>query len=972
MINNKSLLPLITVFLISSAALAAAPPDNAPRTPILHLVTGSYAAGELAETTNPAVLRWHAAPFVAPFEFSLGAVNAIYWPPAKELPRPPGDYCFELAGGDVLFGSLVRLDEKEVALDLPRVGRLTAERAIVHRIYRWRDSADLIYLGPNGLSGWTDASLATLPGAPSRPIKGGPPPLPSLPGSARPAQAERPSWREESGQLVTDREGVSLRGDFGLSARASIEFEISWKTKPDFILALGVDATQASVKRAFRLEAWGGDLVIQREIESEADLAIVQELPPGAGRTHLQIFLDQEAGRLLAFSPGGKRLAVLKLNTPKPVVLPGLYLANVRGDLRLEWLRISRWSGQLPREARADQARIHHTDGSIVYGHVTEFDAASREFAFRDESHKSRIAQDRVASIFLSAPGEDRPRSLRVVYLDGTRLSGELKEVTGTELVLAVPGFKEALRLPRTALRSLLVLRHEDHAPATDGLAARLETDGVLLPGRLGDGRAHEAASCLVWQPAGSANSSALRQGVAGRIVYREPPPPQPRQPRVQGRELMGMNVVMNARMRRQQPQGLGQMVMRFAEALNERPAAEPAGERRSLYLRDGDVIPSVITRIDERGVYFKTSLSKSAFVSHVKVKAIELAEAASPLPVRLTRSKRERLLTLPRMQKPDPPTHLIRSRNGDYLRGRLIEMDDKALQVELRLETKEVARSRIAQIIWLHKDEFDSSKKTAEEPAANAATRVQALRNDGVRLTFWANRIHDGIIAGTSEVLGPCNVAVNQVDQFYIGGAIEKAASQLAYQQWKLQSAPEPKYMQSEGAGGVGGDGTPGTESPLVGRPAPDFELDLLGGKKFHLAASKGKVVVLDFWATWCGPCIQAMPQVEAATREVENQGVQLVAVNLQETPEQITSMLQRHKMKLSVALDKEGLVADKYNAVAIPQTVIVNRDGTVARLFVGGGPHFLDQLRAALKAVLDGPKPAAAAEKSHEPAQR
>ena len=82
------------------------------------------------------------------------------------------------------------------------------------------------------------------------------------------------------------------------------------------------------------------------------------------------------------------------------------------------------------------------------------------------------------------------------------------------------------------------------------------------------------------------------------------------------------------------------------------------------------------------------------------------------------------------------------------------------------------------------------------------------------------------------------------------------------------------------------GGGGDPGTESPLVGKPAPDFALDLLGGKKFRLAEAKGKVVVLDFWATWCGPCLQAMPQVEKVAGEFRDQGVQLVAVNLQETP--------------------------------------------------------------------------------------
>ena len=186
-------------------------------------------------------------------------------------------------------------------------------------------------------------------------------------------------------------------------------------------------------------------------------------------------------------------------------------------------------------------------------------------------------------------------------------------------------------------------------------------------------------------------------------------------------------------------------MALRFMNAMAEPSATAPAAgnpgeERRSLYLRDGDVIPSVVTKIDENGVWFRSSLSASTFVSNEKVKAVELAPEPpnSTPPVRLTRTKRDRLLTLPRMQKPDPPTHLIRARSGDYLRGRVIGMDDKTLKVEVRLETKDVPRDRISRIIWLHADELDPSKKP---PPPKATTRVQALRNDGVRLTFHAEK---------------------------------------------------------------------------------------------------------------------------------------------------------------------------------------------------------------------------------------
>jgi thiol-disulfide isomerase/thioredoxin len=910
--NHKRLGLFVSVFVLAQLWLipASATAGDPAAGSVLHLANGGFVPGELRGSGDPKALSWRSPSFARPFAFPLAAVTGVYYAVPLAAPRPQGEFCFELVNDDVLYGNLIGLSDDEVAVDSPRAGRVRLRRDLVRRLYRWQ-GADPVYLGPSGLVGWKDLSAAG-------------------------------QWRDEGGQPNTDRVGAALYGDLGLPEKAAVEIELSWRRKPDFVLALGVDERDATAKHAFHLEVWDRQLVAVGESARDADMAAVQRLPTGEGRVRVQVYLDQARRRLVLLALGGRAAADLTIDDPNARTFPGVRLTNGRGDVRIEHIRVSRWDGVPPREARTDQPRLHRTDGSVVYGRIAAVESDLKQLTARDGATETRVPLDAVADVFLApSPAGNKPteppavpteQTLRVTFHDGSRFTGTLTQIEDAHVGLACPGVAEPLRLPLAGVRSLIPPRRGEAATAAAaGKPGRLELDGVSLKGRLVDGDAGPDGSCLVWHPDMGLNASPLAKGVSGRIVYRDPPPAPAAAPNPRAMVNDGPVMFMG-------DDG-------GPASVPERPTvALPSSSRRSLHLRTGDTIPCDVTGVDERGVTFRSPFTAATFVAHEKVKSVELV--ANHTTPGIEEAKRDRLLTLPRLQRDTPPTHLIYAKNGDFLRGRLLDMDDTRLRVEVRLETREIPRDRVAQIVWLHADELADRQPAAPANGGAPADRVQVVQTGGNRLTFKAETADHAAVAGTSDVLGACRAELNGVDELLIGAVIEESAARLAYHAWRLRHAVEPKFVQGDA------DGPPsGTESPLVGQPAFAFKLDMLDGSKVDLADRKGRVVVVDFWATWCGPCMQWMPQAEAVVREFADRNVDLIAVNLEEAPALVKSTLERHNLAVPVALDRDGVAAARYGVTAIPQTVVIGRDGKVVRVFVGGGKDTAEALRTALQ---------------------
>ncbi len=143
---------------------------------------------------------------------------------------------------------------------------------------------------------------------------------------------------------------------------------------------------------------------------------------------------------------------------------------------------------------------------------------------------------------------------------------------------------------------------------------------------------------------------------------------------------------------------------------------------------------------------------------------------------------------------------------------------------------------------------------------------------------------------------------------------------------------------------------GPSGEESPEVGRPAPNFQLADLSGRSVSLDQFRGKIVMLDFWATWCGPCRVTMPVLEKLQREY-SKDLTLLAINLEEPRDQVRNYVAGRNISSTVLLDEDGKVGQAYGSDSIPMQVLIDQQGIVRRVSVGYSPALVDQLRSAIE---------------------
>lgn len=127
------------------------------------------------------------------------------------------------------------------------------------------------------------------------------------------------------------------------------------------------------------------------------------------------------------------------------------------------------------------------------------------------------------------------------------------------------------------------------------------------------------------------------------------------------------------------------------------------------------------------------------------------------------------------------------------------------------------------------------------------------------------------------------------------------------------------------------------GKTRAVVGQPAPTFDLTDLYGKKWSLADLRGQVVFLNFWATWCQPCLQEMPSMAALNQRMAGKPFQMITVLYNDRPEYAWNLVKKTGYTFPVLLDGDGTVSNRYGLTGVPETYIIDSQGVLVEKFIG-----------------------------------
>ncbi|MFM7516964.1 MAG: TlpA family protein disulfide reductase [Pirellula sp.] len=922
-----------------------------PTASVLRLQGGDTYRGSMVGSKTPQELSWNCPSFLKPITFPWDSLQLVQMQESSEKTEPANSlgehpFCAELTTGEIVSGQLVSIEPDRIELDVPQIGKVSIPT---------KDLRYLLRLIPGGSEAvqvlsaqdWEQVLPATRNGRATK-------------------------WYLKAGEISTDTSGTTITQWAELPELATIDLDVAWdQGSPNWWLTLGEPRRmELQVRKLQNKKILNVTLLLENS--ADADVTTIQ-LPYEEDQSiKLRLLCDANKG-VYVLMRDNQVLGRLKGNIKERFVgrTKISFTNTALGVLTLRDLRISRNAFSLPSEVAENDtnpAGARQTEwmtkargtffGSIVGGQDNAVSAVkvqgiektplSLDFSEieRIEFPVAELPPNNVTSVELSNGMRYATNRLES-RMDESFSCVEI-ELTGKKLQIPLTQIK------RISKRPVASLEDPTSAAGTQtekSVVQRLITDDAVSTGRISSVVEQTPESrTFGWQAKHATGSAPLNPKSDGAI---EPVLPQ----------------TAGSSQRRARTTEPPVAVVR-ADGL---PVENDFGralkpEDPSLFLFSGDCFPAVIRRGDSQDFYFESSLFPKQSISQSLVRGLRFVDYRGI--EKIDRATRLRLLTLPRVQRSNPPTHLVVSRDGDLLRGKLILFDRDQLVMDVRGEERTVLVKNIAELIALDPapkldetsepsegsetgESGQSGKESTEETQVAAQADVYQINlEQGARVSIQPVSVDAESLKGIHPQLGECSLPWSSVVRISLGAAIAMDASQNRFGKWKLQHAPDPKFVSEPDGPNDRPNDTP--QMRMIGQGAPEFDLMKLDGTPYKLKENRGKIIILDFWATWCGPCIRSIPTLIEVSKEYKDSGVELVLVNCEEPEARVRPFLERLKTIPTVVLDSDGSVGKQYNVAAIPQTVLIDRDGGIVEVLVGASDENEQLLRKKLDELI------------------
>lgn len=910
-------------------------------TSVLRLQGGDTYRGSIAGSTSPKELSWNCPSFLKPIAFPWDSVQLVQMQESGEKTEPANSlgehpFCAELTTGEIVSGQLISIQSDRIELDVQQIGKVsipTKELRYLLRLIPGGSEAVQVLSAQD----WEQVLPATRNGRATK-------------------------WYLKAGEISTDTSGTTITQWAQLPELATIDLDVAWdQGSPNWWLTLGEPRRmELQVRKLQNKKILNVTLLLENS--ADADVTTIQ-LPYEEDQSiKLRLLCDANKG-VYVLMKDNQVLGRLKGNIKERFVgrTKISFTNTALGVLTLRDLRISRNAFSLPSE-------VAQSDGNLAGARQTEWMTKARGTFFG-----SIVGDPQNAGLAVKVQGiEKTPLSLEFSEIEriefpvvdlppsnmtSIELSNGLRYATsrlesrmddtfnGVEIELS--GKKLQIPLAQIKRISKRPVANLDSTQPEKSVVQRLITDDAVSTGRISSVVEQSPESrTFGWQAKHAISSVPLNPKSDGAI---EPVLPQ----------SAGSS---QRRTRATEPVA----VVRADGLPVENDFGRPLKpEDPSLFLFSGDCFPAVIRRGDAEEFYFESSLFPKQSISQSLVRGLRFVDYRGI--DKLDRATRLRLLTLPRVQRSNPPTHLVVSRDGDLLRGKMILFDRDQLVMDVRGEERTVLVKNIAELIALdpapelsnpsepsENTEPDQANKEPSQEAQQVAQAdvYQINLEQGARVSIQPVSVDTDSLKGIHPQLGECSLPWSSVVRISLGAAIAMDASQNRFGKWKLQHAPDPKFVSEPDGPNDRPNDTP--QMRMIGQGAPEFDLMKLDGTPYKLKENRGKIIILDFWATWCGPCIRSIPTLIEVSREYKDSGVELVLVNCEEPEARVRPFLERLKSIPTVVLDSDGSVGKQYNVAAIPQTVLIDRDGGIVEVFIGASDENEQLLRKKIDELL------------------